>query len=72
MYIMKKNLQKIFLDRLEKLPNHAGKTQDYHLRKMTKALHEEFDKIWVRYNDNKATFNQWNKALEKWLKAECI
>ena len=54
---MKKNLQKIFLDRLEKLPNHAGKTKDYHLRKMTKALHEEFDKIWVRYNDNKATFS---------------
>lgn len=71
-HIMKKNLQKIFLDRIEKLPNNAGKSKDYHLKKMSKQLHTEFDNIWVRYNDNKATYDQWIKSLDKWLSVECI
>ena len=69
---MKRNLKKIFLDRIEKLPSNAGKSEDYHLRKMCKQLHDEFDKIWVRYNNNKSTYNQWEKAMNKWLSAECI
>jgi len=69
---MMKNLQKIFLDRIEKLPSHAGKNKDYHMRKTRNRLHNEFDAIWVRYNNKQATFSQWENALEKWLSAECI
>lgn len=39
---------------------------------MRTRLHDDFDTIWIRYNNNKATYNQWQQALEKWLKAECI
>ena len=69
---MKKNLKNLYLSRLEKLPKNAGKGGDFRIRKMRRKLHDEFDKIWIRCNENKATFNQWNKALEKWLSAECI
>ncbi len=67
-----KELKKIFLDRTEKLPSNAGKGGDRNIRKMRKRLHDEFDNIWIRYNENKATYNQWQQALDKWLKAECI
>ena len=67
-----KDLKKIFLGRIEKLPSNAGKGGDRIIRKMRARLHDDFDKIWVRYNNNKATYNQWQQALEKWLKAECI
>ena len=72
MFIMKKNLKNLYLSRLEKLPKNAGKGGDFRIRKMRKKLHEEFDRIWVRYNQKKATYSEWNKALEKWLSAECI
>jgi hypothetical protein len=39
---------------------------------MRNRLSDEFDKIWVRYNQNKATYNQWINALDKWLKVERI
>lgn len=69
---MMRNLQKVFLDRIEKLPSHAGKNKDYHMRKTRNRLHNEFDAIWVRYNNKQATFSQWENALEKWLSSECI
>ena len=39
---------------------------------MSLRLHEEFDKIWIKYNNNEATYDQWNKALDKWLSSERI
>ena len=39
---------------------------------MRARLYDDFDKIWIRYNDNKATYNQWQQALDKWLKVEGI
>ena len=53
MFIMKKNLKNLYLSRLEKLPKNAGKGGDFRIRKMRKKLHEEFDRIWVRYNQKK-------------------
>jgi len=78
MSILKKNdLKKIFLDKLESITNDKFRNQskDRHLRHMRKTrnrLHNEFDAIWVRYNNKQATFSQWENALEKWLSSECI
>ena len=69
-----KDLQKIFLDKTSKITNEIfrNRSRERHLGNMRNRLHDDFDKIWVRYNNNKATYSQWQKALEKWLKAECI
>jgi len=69
-----KDLQKIFLDKTSEITNEIfrNRSQERHLRKMRKRLSDEFDKIWVRYNQNKATYNQWINALDKWLKVERI
>lgn len=75
MSILKKNdLKKIFLDKLESITNDKFRNQskDRHLRHMRKRLHEEFDSIWVKYNNNKATYDQWSKALIKWINSELI
>ncbi len=37
------------------------------LRRMEKRLHEEFDAVWVKYNNGKATIAEWEKALNDWL-----
>tara|TARA_Y100000592_G_scaffold27096_2_gene42976 strand:- start:7108 stop:7227 length:120 start_codon:yes stop_codon:yes gene_type:complete len=39
---------------------------------MTMRLCEEFDEVWIKYNNNEATYEQWEKALDKWLSAEII
>ena len=69
-----KDLQKIFLDKTSKITNEIfrNRSRERHLRNMRNRLHDDFDKIWVRYNNNKATYNQWQQALDKWLKVECI
>jgi len=69
---MMKNLQKIFLDRIEKLPSHAGKNKDYHMRKTRNRLHNEFDAIWIMYENKKTTYNEWEKSLDKWIYSELI
>lgn len=63
-----KDLKKIFLDRIKDIPYKME--TDRHLRKMKKNLHEELDRVWVRYNNNKATYKEWEKALDNFIKAE--
>tara|TARA_R110000796_G_C14195405_1_gene391100 strand:+ start:337 stop:456 length:120 start_codon:yes stop_codon:yes gene_type:complete len=39
---------------------------------MLYRLHEEFDKVWVRYNNGDATMKEWENSLNKWIKMEQI
>jgi hypothetical protein len=39
---------------------------------MREGLHEKFDEVWVRLNNNDATLSEWDKALNKWLTMEQI
>lgn len=43
-----------------------------YFKEMRIRLHEEFDEVWVNYLNNQATYDQWEKALNKWLNAEMI
>ncbi len=63
-----KNLKKIYLDKTGKLQYNLNK--DRFARKMCKRLHEEFDQTWIKYNNKQATYQDWEKALDKWLNAE--
>tara|TARA_R100000655_G_scaffold28408_1_gene57703 strand:+ start:985 stop:1161 length:177 start_codon:yes stop_codon:yes gene_type:complete len=45
---------------------------DYNKRHMRQVLMDEFDKTWIRYNNNEATFKEWEYALEKWLRLESM
>ena len=66
----KNTLKKHFLD---KLYSTVGKTtHDYHKRKMRESLHEQFDEVWVKYNNGLATYREWEHSLNKWLKMEQI
>jgi len=65
-----KDLKKIFLTKLNAIDYNSRKVRG--MRHMAERLHEEFDKVWVNYNNNKATFKEWEKALDKWLNAEQI
>ena len=65
-----KDLKKIFLNKLNNTK--VKSIQDRGMRKMTERLHEEFDMGWVKYNNNKATYQEWENALDKWLNAEEI
>jgi hypothetical protein len=67
-----KNLKKIFLTRLQEVDDDRVNNQsmDRGLRHLRKRNWEEFDKIWVQYNNKQATFEQWNKLLERWLRSE--
>lgn len=69
-----KDLVKIFLDKSSTITNeiYRNRSQQRHNRHMRERLQEEFDKTWIRYRNKKATFDQWSKALDKWLKAERI
>ena len=51
-----KNLKKIFLNRLQEVDNDAVSNQsmDRGLRHLRKRNWEEFDKIWVKYNNKQA------------------
>jgi hypothetical protein len=39
---------------------------------MRNRLEKEFDETWIKYNNNKATYNQWEQALDKWISSELI
>lgn len=65
-----KNLKKIYLDRLNNAKFNTRKNRG--MRKMAERLLDEFDEIWIKYNNNQATYKQWEKALDKWLNAEII
>ena len=74
MNTLKKDLRKIYLNRSEEITNEKFKSRsiDRHIRHMRKRLHEEFDQIWIKYNNNQATYQQWEIALDKWLNSELI
>ena len=75
MSILKKtNLNKIFLNKTSVITKEKYRNQnkDRHMRHMRNRLAEEFDEIWIKYNNNKATYNQWEKALDKWISSELI
>ena len=67
-----KNLKKIFLNRLREIDDDRVNNQsmDRGLRHLRKRNWEEFDRIWVKYNNNQANYQQWDKALDKWLRSE--
>ena len=67
-----KNLKKTFLNRLQEVDNDAVNNQsmDRGLRHLRKRNWEEFDKVWVKYNKNQATFREWEQKLERWLRSE--
>jgi len=66
----KRDLKKHYLDRLYST---KGKpTYDYHKRKMRIGLHEQFDEVWVKYNNGLATYREWEHSLNKWLTMEQI
>ena len=67
-----KNLKKIFLSRLANLDDNKVNNQSMErtTRHMRKRLWKEFDQIWVKYNNNQANYQQWDHALEKWLRSE--
>lgn len=69
-----RNLKKIFSERISKLPENLSQTQSKErgVRKMRMRLWEKFDEVWVRYNNNQATYQEWEKALDKWLNVEKI
>jgi len=69
-----KNLKKIYLDRLDKMDHDKWEnhSQERHIRHMRKRYHQEFDKVWVKYNNKQATFQEWQKALDLWLNSELI
>ena len=67
-----KNLKKTFLTRLQEIDDDRVNNQsmDRGLRHLRKRNWEEFDRIWVKYNNSQATYQQWDHALEKWLRSE--
>ena len=67
-----KNLKKTFLTRLQEIDNDRVNNQsmDRGLRHLRKRNWEEFDKVWVKYNNNQANYQQWSHALDKWLRSE--
>jgi len=67
-----KDLKKIYLKRVYEMPNHAGQGTDRNVRNMRIRLQDEFDAVWIKYNKGKATYQEWDKALTKWLKSELV
>jgi len=67
-----KNLKKSFSDRLLAIDNDKVNNQSIErtARHMRKRLWKEFDQVWVKYNNNQANYQQWDHALEKWLRSE--
>jgi len=67
-----KNLKKTFLTRLQEIDDDRVNNQsmDRGLRHLRKRNWEEFDRVWVKYNNNQATYQQWDHALSKWLRSE--
>ena len=67
--LSKSSLRKIFLDTNNKYRNQSKMR---HLRHMRKMLQDDFDNTWILYENKKATYNEWEKALDKWIQAELI
>ena len=66
----KKDLKKHYLNKL--YATKGKNTHDYHKRKMRENLHEEFDVVWVKYNNGLASYREWENSLNKWLRMEQI
>jgi hypothetical protein len=49
-----------------------NQSMERHIRHMRNRYWKEFDQVWVNYNNNKATYQQWEKALDMWLNSELI
>lgn len=67
-----KDLKRLYLGKLAELPPDAGTNKEYHIRKMAKQLCNKFDEVWIKYNNNKATYIEWKIALNKWLTMETL
>ena len=63
-------LKIIFLDKFHKIE--STYLHNRHMRKTMDRLWDKFDEVWVRYNNNKATYQEWEDALDLWIKAEHI
>ena len=74
MNILKKDLKKTYLNKTELVTNDIFRNRsiERQIRHMRNRLHEEFDTIWIKYNNNQATYQEWEKALDKWINAELI
>lgn len=66
------DLKKIFSERIMKIQNEITIPKNKSFKRMRERLHKEFDEVWVNYKNNQATYDQWDKALRKWLNAEII
>lgn len=65
-----REMKKRYFDRIKDMPDRFN--PDYRMRRMARRLHMEFDKVWSRLENKDATIEEWDKALDKWLKAELI
>ncbi len=63
-------LKKIYLDRTKNIQHNS--LQSRGIRKMCSRLEDQFDAVWLRYEQNNATFKEWEDALDEWLNAEQI
>jgi hypothetical protein len=54
------------------MPEDAGTNMDYGIRKMAQRNQEEFDEVWIKHREGKATFKEWETALDKWLNSELV
>ena len=63
-------LKNLFLERINDLDYRDNLNRQ--IRRTRERLWKEFDEVWVKYNNNQATFAEWNKALDKWLNSEVI
>ena len=72
--LSKSSLRKIFLDKTSVITNNKYRNQSKmrHLRHMRKILQDDFDNTWILYENKKATYDEWEKALDKWIQAELI
>jgi len=64
-------LNKIYLEKTKNI-NSNYFTTSYLMRHMIERNWNKFDEIWIKYKQNKATFEEWENALDKWLKSEQI
>ena len=64
-------LKEIFLDKVKAM-GWDKDCPDYKMRKMANKLHEEFDRVWLDYGVGNSTYNEWEKALDSWLRVEML
>ncbi len=63
-------LKKKFSNNLKTIIYNSRK--DSNTLKMCNRNWEKFDKIWVKYNNEQATYSEWENAMYKWLNSEQI